>query len=202
MYQSNLNLTIIVYSMSGTNFQMAQWAKEKAESLGANVRLRKVAELAPEAVVQNNEAWRKTTELMADIPEASSDDIAWADSIIFSSPTRFGNMPSQLKQFIDTQGPIWAQGKTVNKAVSAMTSAGNMHGGHEATILSLYTAMMHWGAVIVAPGYTDDAIYAAGGNPYGTSVTVDGEGKMIEDIQGAVEHQTARTLEIAAKLKG
>ena len=201
MYQQDLNLTIIVYSMSGTNYQMATWAKDKAEELGANVRLRKVAELAPEAVVQKNEAWRKTTEAMAHVPEASSDDIVWSDALIFSAPTRFGNMPSQLKQFIDIQGPIWAQGKTVNKAVSAMTSAGNMHGGHEATLLSLYTAMMHWGAVIVAPGYTDDSIYAAGGNPYGTSVTVDGEGKMMEDVRGAVEYQTVRTLEIASKLK-
>ena len=195
-----VNLAILFYSMSGTNVQMAKWAKEEAEAQGANVRLLKVEELAPEAVVMGNDVWRLTTESTKDIPVVTSEDIAWADSIIFSAPTRFGNMPSQLKQFIDMQGPIWAQGKTVNKVVSAMTSAGNLHGGHEATILSLYTAMMHWGAIIVAPGYTDDAIYKAGGNPYGTSVTVDQEGKMIEDVKDAVKHQTRRTLEIAQKV--
>lgn len=195
-----VNLAIIFYSMSGTNVQMAKWAKEEAEAQGANVRLLKVEELAPEAVVMGNDVWRLTTESTSDIPVVTSEDIAWADSIIFSAPTRFGNMPSQLKQFIDMQGPIWAQGKTVNKVVSAMTSTGNLHGGHEATILSLYTAMMHWGAIIVAPGYTDDAIYKAGGNPYGTSVTVDQEGKMVEDVEDAVRHQTRRTLEIARKV--
>ncbi|CAM3586494.1 NAD(P)H-dependent oxidoreductase [Erysipelothrix urinaevulpis] len=197
----NTNLAIIVYSMSGTNYQMAKWAKAAAEEKGANVRLVKVQELAPDAVVQGNEVWKNTTEMMKDVALASSDDIEWADAIIFSAPTRFGNVPSQLKQFIDIQGPIWSQGKTMNKVVSAMTSAGNMHGGHEATIVSLYTSMMHWGAIIVPPAYTDEVIYKAGGNPYGTSVTVDQNGQMIEDVKDAVYHQTVRTLEIANKVK-
>ena len=196
----NVNLAIIFYSMSGTNLQMAKWAKEEAEAQGATVRLLKVEELAPEAVVMGNDVWRQTTESSKDIPVVTSEDIAWADSIIFSAPTRFGNMPSQLKQFIDTQGPIWAQGKTVNKVVSAMTSAGNLHGGHEATLLSLYTAMMHWGAIIVTPGYTDESIYKAGGNPYGASVTVDQEGKMVEDVEDAVRYQVRRTLALASKI--
>src|SRR5699024_11414045 len=74
-----------------------------------------------------------------DVPEATSEDIKWADAIIFSVPTRFGNLPSQMKQFLDVQGGTWMSGATVNKVVSAMSSAGNAHGGHEATILSLYT---------------------------------------------------------------
>ena len=104
-----------------------------------------------------------------------------------------------MKQFIDTQGGLWASGKTVNKVVSAMSSAQNPHGGQEATILSLYTSMMHWGAIIVAPGYSDEVIFKAGGNPYGVSVTAGAEG-MVEDVEDAVKHQARRTIEIAEKM--
>lgn len=94
------------------------------------------------------------------------EDLVWADTIIFSVPTRFGNMPSQLKQFLDTTGGLWFNGKLMNKVVSAMTSAQNPHGGQEATILSLYTSMYLWGAIVAAPGYTDPVTFGAGGNPY------------------------------------
>ena len=125
----------------------------------------------------------------------------WADAIIFSVPTRFGNMPSQLKQFLGTTGGLWFNGKLVNKVVSAMTSAQNSHGGQEATILSLYTTMYHWGAIVAAPGYTDPVTFGAGGNPYGTSVTVGQDGKMIEDVQAAVKHQAKRTVTVAEWVK-
>src|SRR5699024_5705571 len=149
------------------------WAEEGAKEAGAEVRVLKVEELAPESAMEGNEAWKNTVDAAKDIPVVTSDDIEWADAIIFSTPTRFGVMASQMKQFLDTQGGLWASGKTVNKVVSAMSSAQNAHGGQEATILSLYTAMMHWGAIIAAPGYSDESIFAAGGNPYGTTVSVD-----------------------------
>ena len=82
-----------------------------------------------------------------------------------------------------------------------MTSAQNSHGGQEATLLSLYTTMYHWGAIVATPGYTDPAIFGAGGNPYGTSVTVDQDGKMIEDVQAAVKHQAKRTVTVAGWVK-
>src|SRR5690625_3663003 len=192
-HMSNVKLAVVFYSMGGTNYQMAQWAKEGAEAAGAEVRLLKVEELAPDSVVQGNEAWKATVEATKDVPVATSDDLEWADAIIFSTPTRFGNMASQMKQFLDLQGGLWATGKTVNKVVSAMTSAQNPHGGQEATILSLYTSMMHWGAIIAAPGYTDPVLFGAGGNPYGTSVSVDQDGNMIEDVEDAVKHQAERT---------
>lgn len=197
----NVNLAIFFYSMGGTNFQLAQWAEAAAKEAGANVRLLKVEELAPQEVVDANEGWKATQEATKDVPIATSDDLAWADAIIFSVPTRFGVMASQMKQFLDQQGGLWGQGKTVNKVVSAMSSAQNAHGGQEATILSLYTTMMHWGAIIAAPGYTDNSTFTAGGNPYGTSVTVGQDGKMIEDVQAAVAHQAKRTLEIAGWVK-
>lgn len=135
-----------------------------------------------------------------DIKEASSEDLVWADAIIFSSPTRFGNVTAQIKQFIDQQGGVWAGGKLVDKVVSAMSSAQNPHGGQEQTIQAIYTTMMHWGAIIVPTGYTDDSIYAAGGNPYGTSVTA-GRAGMVEDVEAAVKHQAKRTVEVAGLLK-
>ncbi|MGJ9460528.1 NAD(P)H:quinone oxidoreductase [Oceanobacillus sp. CF4.6] len=199
---ANVKLAIIYYSSTGTNYQMAQWAEEAGSQAGAEVRLRKVHELAPEAAIEQNAGWKAHYEAAKDVSEASSEDIEWADAIIFSTPTRFGNVASQMKQFLDLQGGIWGSGKTVNKVVSAMTSASNSHGGQEATILSLYTSMMHWGAIIVPPGYTDQVLFGAGGNPYGTSVTQGPDGKMVEDVQAAVKHQAKRTVEIASKVIG
>ena len=106
-----------------------------------------------------------------------------------------------MKQFIDMQGPLWAQGKLANKVVSGMASAANPHGGQEETVKALYTTMMHWGALIAAPGYTSPVLYGAGGNPYGTSVTQGQDGKMVEDVKEAVFHQAKRTVEIASWIK-
>jgi NAD(P)H dehydrogenase (quinone) len=198
---TNVKLAVIFYSMGGTNYQLAQWAEEGAKEAGAEVRVLKVEELAPQSIIDRNEVWKATVEATKDVPIATSDDIEWADAIIFSVPTRFGNMPSQMKQFLDIQGGIWATGKTINKVVSAMTSAQNPHGGQEATILSLYTSMMHWGAIIATPGYTDPVIFGSGGNPYGTSVTVDQDGKMIEDVEATVKHQSKRTVTVAEWVK-
>lgn len=196
-----MNLSIIYYSTYGSNYQLALWAQEAAQKLGANVRLRQVQELAPQSVVESQMGWKAQQDRSKDVPIASSEDVEWADALLFSVPSRFGNVPAQFKQFIDTQGGLWVQGKTVNKAVSAMSSAQNPHGGQEATILNLYTSMHHWGAIIVSPGYTSASVGKAGGNPYGTSVSIDASGNMVEDVRDAVEHQVTRLLSIAEKLK-
>jgi NAD(P)H dehydrogenase (quinone) len=198
---ANVKLAIVYYSSTGTNYQMAQWAADAAKTAGAEVKLLKVQELAPESVIETNPAWKAHLEATKDVPVASADDIVWADAVIFSTPTRYGNVAAQLKQFLDSTGGIWFQGKTVNKVVSGMTSAQNPHGGQEATILSLYTTMYHWGAIVVTPGYTDDSIFAAGGNPYGTSVSVDQDGNMKEEVKGAVAHQAKRVITVAEWVK-
>src|SRR5699024_8783174 len=198
---TKVKLAVVFYSMGGTNYQLAKWAEEGAKELGAEVKLLKVQELAPESTIESNEGWKATVEATKDIPVVTSEDIEWADALIFSTPTRFGVMASQMKQFFDTQGGLWASGKTVNKVVSGMTSAQNPHGGQEATLLSLYTTMMHWGAIIATPGYTDPVIFGAGGNPYGTSVTVGQDGKMIEDVEDAVKYQAKRTVTVADWVK-
>lgn len=198
---SNVNLAIIYYSSTGTNYKLAKWAEESAKAQGAEVKVLKAPELAPQAAIDSNPAWKAHVEATKDVPEVTLDDLEWADAIIFSIPTRFGNMPGQMKQFLDTTGGLWFKGKLANKVVSAMSSASNAHGGQEAPILSLYTTMYHWGAIVVAPGYTDSSAFTSGGNPYGTSVTVDQEGNMVEDVEAAVKHQAKRTLDIAKLIK-
>ena len=198
---AKVKLAVVFYSMGGTNYQLAKWAEAGAKEAGAEVRVLKVEELAPQSVIDGNEGWKATVDATSDVPVATSDDIEWADAIIFSTPTRFGVMASQMKQFIDLQGGLWANGKTINKVVSGMASAQNPHGGQEATLLSLYTSMMHWGAIIATPGYSDPVVFGAGGNPYGTSVTVDQDGKMVEDVEDAVKYQAKRTVTVAEWVK-
>lgn len=200
-----IKTAVIYYSSTGNNYKLSKWAAESAENEGSEVRLRKVKELAPESVIEKNPAWKKNAEATKDVKEASIDDLDWADVFIFSAPTRYGNVSSQMKQFLDMTGPLWAQGKLTNKVVTAMSSAMNVHGGQEATLLTLYTTMYHWGAVVVTPGYTDPLLYAAGGNPYGVSVTVDEKGNMQEErdvIKKAVYYQAKRAVSIGRLIAG
>lgn len=201
MIMSNIHLAVIYYSSTGTNYQLAKWAEAGGQEAGAEVKVRKVPELAPEGAINSNDAWKAHYKKTKDVPEVTLDDLEWADAIIFSVPTRFGNVPAQMKQFLDTTGGLWANGKLVNKVVSAMASASNAHGGQEATILSLYTTMYHWGAIIASPGYTDPVQFTSGGNPYGVSVTVTQDGKMVEDVEAAVKHQAKRTVTVAGWVK-
>ncbi len=195
---SNVKLAILFYSTYGTNHAMAQIAADAARAAGAEVRLLRIAETAPADVVNGQDAWKAAAEKQTDLPVATAEDMEWANAYLFSAPTRFGNAPSQLRAFIDTLGGVWFQGKLANKAVSAMTSAQNTHGGQEATLLSLYTTFLHWGSIIVAPGFTDASIFAAGGNPYGYSHT---QGAELDDkAKAAIGHQAKRLVEIAAKL--
>lgn len=197
----SVNLAVIYYSSTGANHKLAEIAAEAGKEAGAEVKMVKVPELAPMAAIEHNPAWKAHHEATKDVPEATLNDLEWADAIIFSAPTRFGNLPSQMKQFIDTAGGLWAQGKLANKVVSGMSSAQNPHGGQEETVKTLYTTMMHWGAIIAAPGYTDPSIFAAGGNPYGTTVTVDNDGNFKNDVTDAVKHQAKRTVTVAEWVK-
>ncbi|MEX2349294.1 MAG: NAD(P)H:quinone oxidoreductase [Flavobacteriaceae bacterium] len=196
----DVKLAIIYYSATGTNYKLAQTAEKAAKETGATVKLLRVAETAPREAISQNEKWEKHHNATKDIPTASLDDLEWADAIIFSVPTRYGNMPSQLGSFIDTTGGLWANGKLANKVVSAMTSAANPHGGQETTLLSLYKSMCHWGAIVAAPGYTDKIQFEAGGNPYGISVA-DGPENVTDTVQKAITHQTQRTLQVASWVK-
>lgn len=193
------NIAVIYYSATGNVHALAQAVAEGAEKAGAEVRLRRVAELAPEQAINANPAWRAHADATADVPVASYDDLRWADAYAFGTPTRFGNVAAQLKQFIDTTGPLWQAGELTDKAVTAFTSAMNTHGGNESTLLALYNTMYHWGAIIVPAGYTDQSVYAAGGNPYGTAHP-SGGGFPGENALAAARHQGSRLAWIGTAL--
>jgi NAD(P)H dehydrogenase (quinone) len=194
---NNIRLAVVYYSTYGTNHQMAEIAAEAAREAGAEVRLRRVRETAPREVVEAQEAWSAQASKTEHIEEATPEDLVWADAYLFSSPTRYGGAASQMRSYIDTLGPIWQEGKLANKVVTAMTSASNPHGGQETTLQTLYYTFMHWGAIIVTPGYTDESVFAAGGNPYGTSVTA-GEA-LSEEAKAAIRHQARRLVETARR---
>lgn len=194
-----MKLSIIFSSGTGHNLTIGQWAEDEAKKQGVEVRLRKVAELyLPQELNPGQKAYQEASK---DIPEAKVEDIEWAEGVIFSSPARFGTATAAMKNFLESTSGSWAQGKLSNKVVSAFSTAGNAHGGQEQTILSIYTSMMHWGAIIVPPGYTSEVQYPADGNPYGVSGTATHEGFAV-DIEEAVRHQVRRTIEIAKKIHG
>ncbi|GGZ49167.1 NAD(P)H:quinone oxidoreductase [Mesonia mobilis] len=195
----NLKLAIIYYSSTGTNYTLAREAETAAKDLGVeNIRFKRVEETVPEEVIKENEDWHNHYQETKEIETATVEDLDWADAIIFSYPTRYGDAPSQFKSLVDSTGGLWQNGKLVNKVVTGMTSAANPHGGQEGTLLSLYKTMMHWGAIIAAPGYSDPVIFETGGNPYGFSIVggsdLDGKQKQ------AIAAQVKRALEITEKI--
>jgi NAD(P)H dehydrogenase (quinone) len=194
----SVKLAIIYYSSYGTNHQMASIAAEAAKAAGAEVRLLKAPETAPDAAVNSQDAWKAQAEKTADIPEATAEDMEWANAYLISAPTRFGIMASQMRAFIDTLGGVWGKGGLANKPVSAMTSAQNAHGGQETTLMSFYATVMHWGGIVVAPGYTDEVIFKTGGNPYGYSHSQGTE--FTDEVKTAIGHQARRLVEVAGKL--
>ena len=196
-------VAVIYYSATGTNEGMASAVADGAKGAGAEVRVRLVAETAPDAAIASNPGWKAFVERTKDAPRASLDDLDWADAVVFGTPSRFGNVAAQLKSFIDGTGGLWFHGKLANKVYAGFTSAQNPHGGQESTLLALYNTLYHWGGYIVTPGYTDGAVFAAGGNPYGPSVTTGAEGRAAtaEDLAHA-RYLGARVTSTAAKLRG
>lgn len=194
------NIAVIYYSSTGNVHALAEALAAGASEAGADVRLRRVAELAPDAAIDRNPAWRAHLEATAGIPEATHDDLRWADGYAFGTPTRYGNVAAQLKEFLDATASLWAAGDLADKAATGFTSAINAHGGNESTLLALYNTMYHWGAIVVPTGYTDPAFSAAGGNPYGTA-HASGSGAPDEVVLGAAHQQGARLAHVAASLR-
>jgi len=164
-------VAVIYYSATGNVHALAGAVAEGAEHAGAEVRLRHVEELASELLISQNQYWGRHRSQVAEAPVAKLDDLDWADGVAFGTPTRFGNVAAQLKQFIDQAGTLWQEGKLADKVATAFTSSQTPHGGQESTILALNNTLYHWGMVIVPLGYTVQEVFAAGGNPYGTSFT-------------------------------
>ena len=138
---------------------------------------------------------------MAGEPTAGPDDVVWADAVLFGSPTRFGNVASQLKQFLDSLGPQWGEGVLADKVYAGFTAADTTHGGHESTLLALYTTVHHFGGILVAPGYTDPVKFDDG-NPYGASLVSGGDGEAFDEAgRAAVEHLVERVVDVTTRLQ-
>ncbi|MFI8453513.1 NAD(P)H:quinone oxidoreductase [Streptomyces erythrochromogenes] len=193
-------VAVIYYSSTGAVHQLAKAVAEGAEKAGAEVRLRRVPELAPDSAIDSNPAWREHVDATTDVEIATLEDLEWADAYALGSPTRCGNISAQLKQFIDGTGGLWQQGVMADKPATGFTSAHNAHGGNEATLLALYNTFHHWGSVIVAPGFTNPIVYAAGGNPYGTSHPASAGAPSTETVEAA-RYQGERLANITTRLQ-
>jgi NAD(P)H:quinone oxidoreductase type IV len=193
-------VAVVYYSSTGTVHQLAENVALGAREAGAEVRLLRVPELAPAEAIAANPAWGAHVAATQDVPVATADDILWADAVIFGSPTRFGNVASQLKQFLDTLGGQWAQGLLADKVYSGFTATSTAHGGQESTLLALYNTVHHFGGFVVAPGYTDP-IKFADGNPYGTShVAGQGDIPVDDTARAAAAYQGKRVAAVTAQL--
>ncbi|MFC9977303.1 NAD(P)H:quinone oxidoreductase [Spirillospora sp. NPDC127200] len=196
-----VNVSIVYYSATGTIAALAREMAETAQKAGAEVRLRKVAELAPREAIDGRPAWAANAAATADVPEAAADDLVWADAVLMGTPTRFGNVAAQLKQFLDTLGGPWAQGLLADKVYSGFASTGTLHGGHESTLLALSQTFVHFGGIIVPPGYTHPDKFVDG-NPYGTShCDRDGTHAVDEVARNAARVQAERVVKFARAVK-
>lgn len=196
-----VKLSVVYYSATGTVAELAGTLADEAEKAGAEVRLRKVAELAPEATIDSNPAWRANVDATQDIPQAAPDDVVWADAVVFGTPTRYGNVSAQLKLFIDSLGGPWRQGLLQDKVYSGFTASSTLHGGQESTLVALYTTIHHLGGIVVAPGYTDPS-KSVDGNPYGTShVSAQGKKPVDDTARTAAAVQARRVVKMAGALR-
>jgi NAD(P)H dehydrogenase (quinone) len=201
-----MKLLVVFYSTYGHIYRMAQAVAEGArEVAGANVIVRRVPEtLPPEALAAMGAV--EAQKAFADIPIATVADLGEADAIIFGTPTRFGNMTGQMRQFLDGTGGLWAQGKLVGKVGSVFASSATQHGGQESTILSFHTTLLHHGMVVVGLPYAFagqtrlDEI--TGGSPYGASTIAGGKGERMpsENELAAARFQGRHVAQIAKKL--
>ncbi len=198
----NVKVAVIYYSSTGTTHDMAERLSQSAEKAGAEVRLRKVTELAPDEVISSVPEWDRHREETKDLPVATPEDVVWADVVLLGSPTRFGNVSAQLKQFIDTLGPQWGQGLLADKVYAGFTSSKTEHGGQESTLLALYNTIHHFGGLIVSPGYTDPVKFEDG-NPYGVGHVTgpNGDVELESPSLDALDHMAERAVEVARRLK-
>jgi NAD(P)H dehydrogenase (quinone) len=195
-------LAVIYYSATGHGTTMARRVAASAEAAGAEVRVRPVAETRDPASFAENPAWTANYQATKDLPQATGDDIVWADAVIFGSPTRFGSVASQLRDFLDSLGGLWSQGELADKVYAGFTSTNTAHGGQETTLLTLYVTLIHFGGIIVPPGYTDPVKFVDG-NPYGASLVAghDNISEFDAATNNALDHLARRVIAVADRLR-
>jgi NAD(P)H dehydrogenase (quinone) len=192
--------------MYGHIYTMAEAVAEGArEVAGAEVSLFQVPELVPDDVLKSAGAF-EARKAFAHIPVMKPEQLAEADCIIFGTPTRFGNMAAQMKNFLDQTGGLWFKGGLIGKVGSVFTSTASQHGGNEATILSFHIPLLHHGMVIVGTPYSEPALAnmdeISGGTPYGASTITKGDGSRMpsENELKIARFQGRHVAAIAAKL--
>ncbi|HBW22296.1 MAG: NAD(P)H:quinone oxidoreductase, type IV [Elusimicrobia bacterium GWA2_56_46] len=174
-----MKINVIFYSIYGHVYAMAEAVAEGARSAGAEVKLLQVAELIPEAALEKAGA-KAARARFAHIPTATVDDLASADAVIFGTPTRFGNMAAQMRNFLDATGGLWMKGGLIGKVGSVFVSTATQHGGQETTITSFHTTLLHHGMIIVGLPYSQKGLMktdeVSGGSPYGATTIAGGDG--------------------------
>ncbi len=201
-------IQVIFYSMYGHIYTMAEAIAEGARSVaGVEVELLQVPELIPDDVLERYGA-KAARAAFAHIPTATVARLPEADAIIFGTPTRFGNMAAQMRNFLDQTGKLWMQGALVGKVGSVFASTATQHGGQETTITSFHSTLLHQGMIIVGCPYSEQRLLnmdeITGGTPYGatTLAAADGSRRPSENELAIARFQGAHVAKIAAKLKG
>lgn len=201
-----MKILIVYYSMYGHVHRLAQAVAEGVSEVpGAEALLRRVPETLSQEVLGKMGAV-EPQKSMAGVPVCSIDELAAADAIIFGTPTRFGNMCGQMRQFLDATGQLWLKGVLVGKAGSVFTSSATQHGGQESTLISFHITLLHQGMIVVGLPYAfagqmrNDEI--TGGSPYGASTIAgtQGERSPSDNELAAARFQGKHVAEIAAKL--
>jgi len=201
-----MKVLIVYYSTYGHVHKMAEAVAEGVrEKEGAEAILRRVPETLPEEVLEKMGAV-EAQKSMSNVPVCTIEELASADAVIFGTPTRFGNMCGQMRQFLDATGQLWANGALVGKVGSVFTSSATQHGGQESTILSFHITLLHHGFVVVGLPYTFQGQMRideiTGGSPYGASTIAGGSGERMpsENELDAARFQGKHVASIASKL--
>ncbi|MBW2444248.1 MAG: NAD(P)H:quinone oxidoreductase, partial [Deltaproteobacteria bacterium] len=201
-----MKVLIVYYSTYGHVYKMAEAVAEGAKSVaGAEVEIRRVPETLPPEVLEKMGAV-EAQKAFSHVPVCSIEELAQADALIFGTPTRFGNMCGQMRQFLDATGSLWAEGALVGKVGSVFTSSATQHGGQESTILTFHVTLLHHGLVVVGLPYAFQGQMRideiTGGSPYGASTIAGGDGSRMpsENELAGAQFQGKHVAEIAAKL--
>jgi len=203
-----MKVLVVYYSTYGHVHKMAEAIAEGVKEVnGAEAVMRRVPETLPDEVLAKMGAV-EAQQAFSNVPICTVDELTSADAVIFGTPTRFGNMCGQMRQFLDATGQLWAQGSLVGKVGSVFTSSATQHGGQESTILSFHISLLHHGFVIVGLPYAFQGQMRideiTGGSPYGASTIAGGSGERMpsENELDAARFQGKHVAEIAKKLIG
>ncbi|MGA1862516.1 NAD(P)H:quinone oxidoreductase [Deferribacter thermophilus] len=203
-----VKLYIVFYSLYGHTYRLAEAVKEGASSVdGVDVKLFQVPELMSEDQLKAAGAY-EAKQSFAHVPVITVEELGNADGVIFGTPTRFGNMASQMKNFIDQTGSLWMKGALIGKVGSVFVSTASQHGGQETTITSFHTVLLHHGMVVVGVPYSEQRLLKmdeiTGGTPYGATTMADHDGSRLpsENELEIAKFQGKYVAEITKKLRG